>query len=73
MLSIDVSSLMLSLASSIARYNEPASHRLKIKFCGLCTTICDRTDILTMRKEGGTRSEILDIVLEWIQPISVCL
>ncbi|KAJ2930404.1 hypothetical protein H1R20_g6694, partial [Candolleomyces eurysporus] len=67
-MSVDVSSLMHSLAEFIARYDEPASHRIKIKFCQLCKSICERTDILTMRKDNALRHDILDIVLEWLQP-----
>ena len=70
-MSVDVSSLMHSLAEFIARYDEPASHRIKIKFCQLCKSICERTDILTMRKDNVLRHDILDIVLEWLQPGNV--
>ncbi|KAF6748926.1 hypothetical protein DFP72DRAFT_914993 [Ephemerocybe angulata] len=50
-MSIDISSLMLSLLSSISRTDDPGLNRIKIKFCGLCRTLCDRSDILTMRKD----------------------
>ncbi|TFK24729.1 hypothetical protein FA15DRAFT_406917 [Coprinopsis marcescibilis] len=69
-LSIDVSSLMLSIAEFINRYDEPASHRIKIKFCLLCKSICDRSEILTIRKDNQIRNTILDIVLEWLLPMN---
>ncbi|KAF5334397.1 hypothetical protein D9611_013526 [Ephemerocybe angulata] len=69
-MSIDISSLMLSLLSSISRTDDPGLNRIKIKFCGLCRTLCDRSDILTMRKDDTVRNAILDRVLSWLTPLT---
>ncbi|TFK62722.1 hypothetical protein BDN72DRAFT_964371 [Pluteus cervinus] len=66
-MSIDISSTMLSLATFIARFSGVASHRVKIKFCTMCDSVCGRTDTLTLRKDSGARHNILDIVLDWMQ------
>ncbi|EFI27794.1 hypothetical protein CC1G_14717 [Coprinopsis cinerea okayama7 len=70
-ITIDISSLMLSIAEFIARYEEPASHRIKIKFCVLAKSICDNSEILTIRKDNQIRNNILDIVLDWLQPLAI--
>ncbi|KAF8076811.1 hypothetical protein FPV67DRAFT_1605221 [Lyophyllum atratum] len=67
-MSIDVSSTMLTLASFMARFNGPLSIRLKTKFCIMCESVCDRTDTLAVRKDSSARHNILDIVIGWIQP-----
>lgn len=66
-MSIDVSLTMLSLASFIARFDPQAASRLRLKFCGLCDAVCDRSDTLTLRKDNPARQKILDIVMEWMQ------
>ena len=71
-MSIDISSTMLTLADFISRFEEPASYRIKIKFCVFCESVCDRPDILTLRRDSNARHSILDLVLDWIQPANVC-
>lgn len=71
-MSIDISSTMLALARFIARYSGTASFRVKIKFCIMCDSVCERADTLTLRKDTAARHEILDIIMEWIQPTLVC-
>lgn len=69
--SIDISTTMLALASFIARFDTPAIFRIKIKFCALCDSVCERTDTLTFRKDSGARRSILDIIMEWIHAQNV--
>ena len=69
---MDINTTLLALAESVARFNEASTHRIKIKYCGLCDSVCDRTDTLSFRKDTGDRHNILDIIMEWIQdPIGV--
>lgn len=70
-MSIDVTSLMQQIAEVIDRFNQPAVNRVKIKFCGLCKAICDRPDVLTLRKDDSARNLILDLVMKWLSPSSV--
>ncbi|KAH6914612.1 hypothetical protein BKA70DRAFT_1180120 [Coprinopsis sp. MPI-PUGE-AT-0042] len=68
LISVDVSSLMLSIAEFVARYDEPASQRIKIKYCMLLKLVCERSEILSIRKDSQIRHTILDLVLDWLQP-----
>jgi hypothetical protein len=70
-MTIDISPTMLTLASFMARFEDSESFRLKIKFCVMCENVCDRTDTLTLRKDSWARHRILDMVIDWIQPIVV--
>lgn len=70
-MAIDISPTMLTLASFMARFDDSESFRLKIKFCVMCENVCDRTDTLTLRKDSWARHRILDMVIDWMQPISV--
>lgn len=66
-MSIDISATMLSLASFIARFDPQDASRLRLKFCALCDSVCDRADTLTLRKDNPARQKLLDIVMEWMQ------
>jgi len=66
-LSVDVSSTLFALASFITRFTGPTCYRIKIKFCVLCDSVCEKTTSLTLRNDGGARNDILDILMEWIQ------
>ncbi|KAJ6532260.1 hypothetical protein DFH09DRAFT_1370329 [Mycena vulgaris] len=66
-MSIDISSTILALASFIARFDPQAASRLRLRFCTLCDSVCDRADTLTLRKDNPARQKILDIVMEWMQ------
>lgn len=72
-MSIDISSIMLTLASFVSRFNGHASFRVKTKFCVMCESVCDRTDTLTLRKDSSARHGILDIIMEWIKTTTVCV
>jgi len=73
-LTVNLTSTLYALAGFITRFHEPASHRVRLKFCGLCDAIFSRKDIVGKLKEGPVRQHVLDIVLEWIQdPAQVCL
>ncbi|KAG5638079.1 hypothetical protein H0H81_001929 [Sphagnurus paluster] len=67
-MSIDVSSTMLTLASFMSRFNGYTSFRLKTKFCVMCEIVCDRTNTLAVRKDSNARRDILNIIIGWIQP-----
>lgn len=71
-MNIDISSSMQMLAACIARFSGPSTDRIKIKYCGLCESVCSRIDTLTLRKDSSARYIILDILLQWMSP-RVCL
>ncbi|KAI0065862.1 hypothetical protein BV25DRAFT_1988944 [Artomyces pyxidatus] len=69
LLTIDMTPTLHALAGFITRFNEPASYRIRIKFCQLCDSIFTRPDMLAMRKDSTSniRQHILNILLGWIQ------
>ncbi|KAL0949203.1 hypothetical protein HGRIS_009281 [Hohenbuehelia grisea] len=67
---IDISSTMLAFASIISRITSAPLSRIKAKFCQLCDTVCDRKDVLTLRRDGSARHNILDIIMDWIASTS---
>ena len=72
---IDIPSTLYTLATFIARVDDAdtASLRLRVKFCNLCTGVFGRTEPVMMRnKEGGMRQNIVDIIVEWVQEVTVC-
>jgi hypothetical protein len=71
-MNIDIHSSMQMLATCIARFSGPSTDRIKIKYCGLCESVCSRIDTLTLRKDSPARYIILDILLQWMSP-RVCL
>lgn len=72
-LSIDLGSILHVLVRFISRFSDPVSYRIRVKFCALCESICERTDTLTLRKDDLSRNRIVDIVMHWFQdPLVVC-
>ena len=67
-MNIDISSSMQILATFIARFSGPSTHRIKIKYCSLCESVCSRIDTLTIRRDSPARYIILDILLQWMSP-----
>ena len=67
-MNVDMSPSMQMLATFLARFSGPASYRIKIKYCILCESVCNRTDTLTIRKDSPARYIILDILLLWMSP-----
>ncbi|KAF8638594.1 hypothetical protein AX17_002135 [Amanita inopinata Kibby_2008] len=67
-LKIDVGPTLHSLASLISRFTGFEAARTKSKFCLICDLVCDRQDMLILRKDTSTRHLILDMIMEWIQP-----
>ncbi|KAF7302288.1 Ras-GAP domain-containing protein [Mycena indigotica] len=68
-MSIDISGTMHSLASFIGRFDAYAALRLRLRFCILCDAVCDRADLLTIRRDSPARQRILDILAEWMQTL----
>ncbi|KIJ20411.1 hypothetical protein PAXINDRAFT_166473 [Paxillus involutus ATCC 200175] len=66
-LSIDFGSILQILVAFISRFNDPTSYRIRIKFCSLVDSICERTDTSTLRKDDLSRNRILDNIMEWFQ------
>ena len=70
-MNVDMISSMQMLATCITRISDPTTDRIKIKYCGICESVCSRIDSLTIRKESSARYIILDILLQWMSE-SVC-
>ena len=70
-MNVDMISSMQMLATCITRISSPSTDRIKIKYCGICESVCSRMDSLTIRKESPARYMILDILLQWMSE-SVC-
>jgi hypothetical protein len=69
---IDISSTLFALGSFVSRFDNRLSYRIQTKYCALCDCVCDRADALTLRKDTGTRQNILHLITEWIQnPVPV--
>ena len=67
----DISQTLLSLTKFMDRFTESASLRLKCKFCAFYENALTRTDAFGLRKDEFVRNNLLDVVVEWIQP-EVC-
>ena len=67
-MNVDMGSSMQMLATCINRFSGPSTDRIKAKYCGLCESVCSRTDTLTLRKDSPARYIILDILLQWMSP-----
>lgn len=66
-MNVDMISSMQMLATCITRISvDPSTDRIKIKYCGICESVCNRTDSLTLRKESSARYIILDNLLQWM-------
>lgn len=62
---------MQTIAACLARFDGPLTLRIRTKFCTLCDAICERGEVLTLRKDSSVRHNILDIVMDWITPLNV--
>ena len=67
-MNVDMISSMQMLATCITRISGPSTDRIKIKYCGICESVCSRMDSLTLRKESPARYIIIDILLQWMSP-----
>ena len=66
-MNVDMISSMQMLATCITRISVgPSTDRIKIKYCSICESVCNRMDSLTLRKESSARYIILDILLQWM-------
>ncbi|KAI6130277.1 hypothetical protein EDD16DRAFT_1541379 [Pisolithus croceorrhizus] len=70
-LSIDLGSILYLLAEFISRFNDLGAYRMRVKFCGLCESVCERNDTLTLRKDDMSRNRIVDILMEWFHDPAV--
>lgn len=62
-MNVEIHPTMQLLLNFTSRSSGPSAHRLRLKFCGLCESLCSRTDNLTLRKDSSIRHHILDQVL----------
>ena len=65
-MNVDMISSMQMLATCITRISDPSTDRIKIKYCGICESVCSRMDSFTLRKESPARYIIIDILLQWM-------
>lgn len=66
--SVDLNQTLLSLANFINRFSATPSLRIKIKFCSFCDSALARSDSFGLRKDEKTRNELLEAIVEWVQP-----
>ncbi|THH13571.1 hypothetical protein EW146_g6666 [Bondarzewia mesenterica] len=66
-LAVDMTSTLHALARFIARFQDPASYRIRVKFCALCDSVFSRTDMMSLRKDTNARQQMLAMVVEWIK------
>ncbi|PPQ78909.1 hypothetical protein CVT25_002369 [Psilocybe cyanescens] len=62
-MNVEINPTMQLLLNFTCRSSGPSAHRLKIKFCALCESLCSRADNLTLRKDSSVRHDILDQLL----------
>ncbi|EIN11059.1 hypothetical protein PUNSTDRAFT_51619 [Punctularia strigosozonata HHB-11173 SS5] len=71
LLTFDSGATLSALAAFIARIDDPATFKIKVKFCALCESISARAETLAVRKDF-TCHDVLDVIIEWIQePASI--
>ncbi|KAG6336483.1 hypothetical protein ID866_2597 [Astraeus odoratus] len=66
-LSVDLGSILGLLAGFISRFDDLNAYRIRVKFCNLCDSVCERTDTLTLRKDDLSRNLVLDTLMEWFE------
>ncbi|KZT29450.1 hypothetical protein NEOLEDRAFT_1128208 [Neolentinus lepideus HHB14362 ss-1] len=62
----DINSTLLALAGFIGRFHDPASYKIRIKFCALCDSIYGRSETLVIRRDTSASHDLLDIVIDWV-------
>ncbi|KAL4081516.1 hypothetical protein V8B97DRAFT_1923406 [Scleroderma yunnanense] len=70
-LSTDLGSILHLLAGFISCFNETTASRIRMKFCGLCDSVCERSDTLSLRKDDISRNLVLDTIMSWFQDPTV--
>lgn len=67
---IDIISTLLRMAIWITRFHDPASFRLKIKFCALCDSFMDQPGLFAARRDSAARIGIADCIVDWAQDLA---
>ncbi|KAF4620069.1 hypothetical protein D9613_004830 [Agrocybe pediades] len=65
---IDLTPTMSKLAKFLSRSSDEPFERakIKLKYCLLCESVCDRVDTLALRRDNVVRHEILSFILQWM-------
>lgn len=63
----DINGTLLALAGFIGRFHDPASYKIRVKFCSLCDSIYGRNETLVIRRDTSASHDLLDIVIDWVQ------
>ncbi|THH31919.1 hypothetical protein EUX98_g2275 [Antrodiella citrinella] len=64
---VNLSSMLQTLVTLIAREPEPSTQRLKLKFCTLCDNVFDPDNSVASAKDCLPRQNIIDCLIEWAQ------
>lgn len=48
--------------------SQDSCYRLRAKFCSFCESALARTDAFGLRKDDVVRNNLLEVVVEWIEP-----
>ena len=70
---VDIMSTFLKVANLLSQLQDPAAQRLKVKYCSLCDSFLDKSELFPVRKDNGSRIGIADLIIEWTQEVvGVC-
>lgn len=65
---MDLNQTLLSMARLMDSLSQDSCYRLRAKFCGFCESALARTDAFGLRKDDVVRNNLLEVVVEWIEP-----
>lgn len=72
-ISFDVNPTLAPICTYIGALDPtPEALRLRIKFCGVIEGLSTKASALTMSKDATTRGIILEQLLSWMKPTTVC-
>lgn len=66
---IDIMSTFLKVATLLSQLHDPAAQRLKVKFCSMCDSFLDKSELFPVRKDNASRIGIADLIIEWAQEL----
>lgn len=65
---MDLNQTLLSMARLMDSLSQDSCYRLRAKFCSFCESALARTDAFGLRKDDVVRNNLLEVVVEWIEP-----
>ena len=65
---MDLNQTLLSMARLMDNFSQDSCFRLRAKFCGFCESALARADAFGLRKDDIIRNNLLEVIVEWIEP-----